>query len=209
MTPPEHPMKSALGKPQSVARFVKRFTAMRCWLTASVLFLIGACVAETHRGGRKEPDGGGPDANCAQPQMFFEDHDNDGHGDAALPVMACSQPAGAVAVGDDCDDADANRHPGAVDVCDGIDNDCNPASVETCPAGCTAQRRPPPDGAHVYLFCTSQINWPNASASCAAAGTGFHLAQIDSQAENDFIRQTANTLLGNVDLHIGGNDRAT
>jgi hypothetical protein len=47
-----------------------------------------------------------------------------------------------------------------------------------------------------------------ASANCATAGTGFHLVEIDSQAENDFVRTTATNLLGNVEIHIGANDRA-
>src|SRR5678815_1712860 len=100
MTPPRHATKRVFSALQYVAHFVNPWTPMKLWLAAS------------HRGGLQEPDGGvADDAACAQPQTFFEDHDGDGHGDMALSVQACTQPAGAVAVGDDCDDTDAERHP--------------------------------------------------------------------------------------------------
>jgi len=52
------------------------------------------------------PDLGAPDlTNCA-------DDDGDGH-----RAAACG--------GDDCDDADASRYPGATETCDGDDEDCN------------------------------------------------------------------------------------
>jgi len=57
---------------------------------------------------------------------FFPDADADGHGDAlGEPAQACSAPAGYSYRGDDCDDEDAGRNPGAPEVCDDIDNDCD------------------------------------------------------------------------------------
>ena len=44
--------------------------------------------------------------------------------DADAPVQACSL-AGAAEQAGDCDDADADRSPGADEVCDDIDNDCD------------------------------------------------------------------------------------
>jgi len=177
---------------------------------------LTACVQEVHRGGRDEPDAGTGDAGdaagtdapaCDNPMTYFADKDGDGHGDPNAPVTACLQPADAVTTNDDCDDVNAERHPGAAEICDALDNDCDAATAETCPAGCQAVRRPPPDDDdRVYLFCSAQIPWLNAQATCAAAG--YALVELDSAAENAFVRSTANTLLGGNPIHIGGNDIA-
>ena len=59
---------------------------------------------------------------------YYEDADGDGYGLSTVgPVMTCSPPAGYVSNNLDCDDSDASKYPGAVEVCDGIDNDCDPA----------------------------------------------------------------------------------
>lgn len=65
-----------------------------------------------------------PDA-CT-PSTFYVDGDGDGHGDPAMTVLGCSMPAGAVALGDDCNDAAMTVHPGATELCDGLDQDCDP-----------------------------------------------------------------------------------
>jgi hypothetical protein len=149
------------------------------------------------------PDSSSSDASCT-PQTFFRDTDGDQHGDPARAVMACDKPADAVTNSTDCDDANAERHPGLAETCDGYDNDCSPATAETCPAGCQVMRRPAPDDAKVYLFCSSGPSWPNARATCASAQ--MKLAEIESGAENAFVRTTANGLYGASDLHIGGSD---
>ncbi len=56
---------------------------------------------------------------------WFADVDEDGYGDATLPVAACAQPTGYAATGDDCADADATIHPDAPETCDGVDQDCD------------------------------------------------------------------------------------
>ena len=56
---------------------------------------------------------------------FYADSDQDGFGDANAPVEACELPAGHVATGSDCDDADASVFPLAEEVCDGVDQDCD------------------------------------------------------------------------------------
>ncbi len=69
---------------------------------------------------------------------WYLDADGDGHGDAAQSVLACLQPAGHVASGDDCDDADAANYPGNGEVCDGQDNDCD-TLVDDADPGVTGQ----------------------------------------------------------------------
>jgi hypothetical protein len=57
---------------------------------------------------------------------FYEDRDDDGHGDPATSVEACLQPEGYAALGDDCDDTQTAVHPGSAELCgDGLDNDCD------------------------------------------------------------------------------------
>ena len=61
---------------------------------------------------------------------WFADGDSDGYGDGAATVEACSEPAGFAENSEDCDDADATRNPGEIEVCDGADKDedCDGAS---------------------------------------------------------------------------------
>jgi hypothetical protein len=174
------------------------------------LFAVAACARGSVNAG-DDGDGGVPDApdamECAK-QTYYRDVDGDGHGNIASPMMACEPPQGYVAIKDDCDDADARRFPGAPELCDLVDNDCNPATNEICPTGCTAFRRPPPDDlAHSYLFCTTTATWTNASAVCA--GASYKLVQIESAAENTFVRNTATARVGTAVIHIGGNDGVT
>jgi|GEM_PF-2015303 len=57
--------------------------------------------------------------------LYFGDNDEDGYGSPLYPLRACSTTTGYVDNDGDCDDEDANVHPGVTEVCDGIDNDCN------------------------------------------------------------------------------------
>ncbi|MBN2250607.1 MAG: hypothetical protein JW724_00850 [Candidatus Altiarchaeota archaeon] len=55
---------------------------------------------------------------------YYRDSDNDGYGSSSS-TQACFAPEGYVANSGDCDDSNANTHPGAADPCDGVDNDCD------------------------------------------------------------------------------------
>jgi hypothetical protein len=58
----------------------------------------------------------------------YLDADGDGYGDPDAPVPADGEaPENAVDTADDCDDGNADVHPGALDTCDGVDNDCDGA----------------------------------------------------------------------------------
>lgn len=56
---------------------------------------------------------------------YYADADGDGFGNAAVTVQACSVPTGYVIDNTDCNDSNANIHPGATEVCNGIDDDCD------------------------------------------------------------------------------------
>jgi hypothetical protein len=74
---------------------------------------------------------------CAAEQRFYADRDGDGYGDVSRPVWACSAPVGHVRVSGDCDDSDADVHPGARELCDGaVDENCDGSVDEGCP--CTS-----------------------------------------------------------------------
>src|SRR5262249_30447336 len=66
----------------------------------------------------------------------YRDLDGDGYGDASNSVWSCSPPPGFVAnTNFDCNDVDANVHPGAPEVaCDATDNNCNGLTDEIPPA---------------------------------------------------------------------------
>jgi gliding motility-associated-like protein len=56
---------------------------------------------------------------------YYQDLDGDGFGDDTVTIEDCTQPAGYVAVGGDCDDANGAINPSATDICNGNDDDCD------------------------------------------------------------------------------------
>lgn len=68
-----------------------------------------------------DDDDAGLDAESTP--KWYTDGDLDGFGSAE--TAACIQPAGTIAVGMDCDDANADAYPGGIEVCDDVDNDCD------------------------------------------------------------------------------------
>jgi hypothetical protein len=62
------------------------------------------------------------DVDAVDATLWYDDADEDGWGAPATEVFACE---GTVAIGEDCDDADAAIHPDAEEICDGLDNDCD------------------------------------------------------------------------------------
>ncbi len=79
----------------------------------------------------------GRDNNCSGAidegalRTFYVDLDGDGHGDPlGVNVDSCDLVPGYAFTADDCDDAAADRNPGAPEVCDGRDNNCNAETDE-------------------------------------------------------------------------------
>ena len=55
---------------------------------------------------------------------FYLDNDGDGFGDDET-IDSCDVREGYVAIGNDCDDSNADVFPSAPELCDEVDNDCN------------------------------------------------------------------------------------
>ena len=58
-------------------------------------------------------------------EVWHADADGDGFGDPGVGVVGCLEPEGHVFDDTDCDDADPDTHPGAVESCDDADQDCD------------------------------------------------------------------------------------
>lgn len=67
--------------------------------------------------------------------VYYSDADGDGYGDGLSTFATCqtTAPTGYTDNADDCDDMDANVHPGATEFCDGIDNNCDGTADEGFP----------------------------------------------------------------------------
>lgn len=72
-------------------------------------------------------DGAIDDVALGDGTTWYVDGDGDGSGDPDTVFAACTAQDGAVADGGDCDDTDAEVHPGGDEWCNGVDDDCDGA----------------------------------------------------------------------------------
>ncbi|WP_298391463.1 MopE-related protein [Flavobacterium sp.] len=112
---------------------------------------------------------------------YYADADSDGFGNPSVTVQSCNgAPIGYVALGTDCNDANAAINPNAVDVCyDGIDNDCNGIIDNVgLPGGCTPITSTLPTGTCgttlAGWYSTVTANWTN-----FAQGYRFKITKVD------------------------------
>jgi hypothetical protein len=132
-----------------------------------------------------------PSLEVAAADRWYPDVDNDGYGDMlASGNGACLQPAGAVADNTDCDDADPDIHPGALELCDalgsdtgfwgpGIDENCNGLIDDADPA------LDPSSSATWYLDSDSDdLGDPNTSVVACSPGSNYVLNPDDCDDGN-------------------------
>ncbi|MBM4367611.1 MAG: hypothetical protein FJ102_15475, partial [Deltaproteobacteria bacterium] len=66
------------------------------------------------------------DDGATDATSWYTDADGDGYGDETSTTLACDAPSGSTATGGDCNDADADYHPGAFEDCtDTEDYNCD------------------------------------------------------------------------------------
>ncbi|MBI5739467.1 MAG: hypothetical protein HZA16_02000 [Nitrospirae bacterium] len=137
--------------------------------------------------------------------IYYQDSDDDGYGNPAFFVYACSLPPGGHIVDNyaDCNDFDESINPSASDVCDGIDNDCD-GRIDNPGASVIAGPFLNPSNGHTY-YAVANNTWTDAEAQ--AQLFGGHLVTINDDAENSWVWETFASQVGGR-LWIGLTDAA-
>ena len=126
---------------------------------------------------------GSTDDNAADAVWYYPDGDGDGYGDEDAGVLDCTQPAGWITDGTDCDDGDADIHPGATEHCDGVDEDCDGSVDEG--AMDVQMWYPDADGdsyGDESLFvvqCTPPSGWINTGGDCDDTDPAVNPAAVE------------------------------
>ncbi len=125
---------------------------------------------------------------------FYADGDGDGYGDADSTITACELPSGYSALSTDCDDADADVHPGATEICDDQDNDCDTYADDAdsgLSGGSTWYRDVDGDGygssATTKTACDAPTGYVSTSGDCLDSNSAIHpgASEICDDLDND------------------------
>jgi hypothetical protein len=139
---------------------------------------------------------GGIDEGLTQ-YTYYLDGDNDGYGSTtSTTTCAVTAPNGYVTNNTDCNDGNANIHPGATEVCDGVDNDCSGGVDNGLPQFTYYQD----NDNDTY----GDSNFP--LITCAStAPQGYVIAQADCNDGNAAINPGASEACDGIDNNCDGN----
>jgi hypothetical protein len=134
--------------------------------------------ADEHCDGVDEDCDGLVDDAPVDPETWYTDADGDGFGLTASATTACTRPSGTAADPGDCDDTDAQVHPGAVEHCDGVDEDCDGSTDE----GAVDMDTWYPDGdgdgfgltSGAVVACTQPSGTATAGGDCDDGSSAIH-----------------------------------
>jgi hypothetical protein len=87
---------------------------------------------------------------CTEPAVVHRDVDGDGWGIDDETMMACGEPDGWSSQSGDCDDGDADVHPGANEPCGAADRDCDFEAPPLCGSCLEVLVDGEPDGDGLY-----------------------------------------------------------
>jgi hypothetical protein len=126
---------------------------------------------------------------------YYLDFDTDGFGDASNTLMACTPEEGFVLNGDDCNDADTQAYPNAVEFCDNIDNNCDGTVDEDSAI----------DGTLWFAdFDNDGFGTPNSTYSACTQPTNYEANNLDCNDSDDDVNPNANELCNTEDDNCDG-----
>jgi hypothetical protein len=120
------------------------------------------------------------------------DNDNDFFGNAAFPVLACTNPVGYVSNNSDCNDLNNFVYPNANEICNGIDDDCDTFIDEGVQ--------------NTYFADADNDGFGNALASIMAClpPPGYVITATDCNDNNASIRPGVVEICNNIDDNCNG-----
>jgi hypothetical protein len=144
------------------------------------------------------------DTDASDQSTWYQDADGDSYGYAEVEILACSQPEGAVANAEDCDDSTADTYPGAPESCEEeIDRNCDGsvgyadndgdgwAACQECDDGEAAVN---PDAQEVCNGvdddCDGAMDDNDDSLDLSSATTYYQDADSDGYGDLDFTTQS-------------------
>jgi large repetitive protein len=159
---------------------------------------VNVAATETCNGVDDNCDGDIDEEGATGESMWYADTDGDGYGDSAASKSACDQPDGYEGNSDDCDDADGDINPDAIEVCDGADQDCDGSSDE--------------DLVFADYYPDADLDgygdeFGSASSECEDPGTGFSTSNDDCDDGDDGINPDASEIVSDgIDQDCDGAD---